>query len=64
MEATNERYREILREVGERAANALATQPENPNQAFVHLDKALAGIELRVYTARRGLDVPNGRAKA
>lgn len=56
MEIMNEQFRKVLREVEARAANALAHQPEDPRENFCHLNKALAGIELRVYCARRGID--------
>lgn len=55
MTAINEAMREALRDIESRAATALATQPENSEEAERHLNKSLAGIELRAHSARLGL---------
>ena len=55
MNATNEAMREALRDIESRAAAALHNQPENSDECGRHLlNKALAGIELKAATARRG----------
>ena len=51
---TNEAMREALREIENRAAAALHNQPENSDECGRHLNKALAWIELKAATARRG----------
>ena len=54
MTATNDTMRAALREIENRAAAALHNQPENSDECGRHLNKALAGIELKAATARRG----------
>ena len=54
MSAANEAMREALRDIESRAAAALHNQPENSDECGRHLNKALAGIELKAATARRG----------
>ena len=54
MTATNEQMRAALREIESRAANALQSQPENTEECGRHLNKALAGIELKAHVARWG----------
>ena len=61
IEQTNQSYRDALRAAEAIAANALAHQPVDEAQAEIHLGKALAKIELRVYAARHGLDMPPPR---
>ncbi len=61
IEQTNKSYRDTLRAVEAIAANALAHQPEDDAQAEIHLGKALAKIELRIYAARHCLDMPPPR---
>ena len=58
IEQTNQSYRDALRAAEAIAANALVHQPEDEAQAAIHLGKALAKIELRIYAARHGLDMP------
>lgn len=55
MTATNDTMRQALREIESRAADALANQPGDSEQAERHLNKALAGIELKAHTARWGI---------
>ena len=50
----NERMRAALREIENRAATALHDQPEDTEECGRHLNKALAGIELKAHTARWG----------
>ena len=67
MTMTNERMRAALREIESRAADALANQPGDSEQAERHFNKALAGIELKAHTARwgqEGYPPPKGRAEA
>ena len=54
MTQENETMRAALREIESRAATALANQPNNADECGRHLNKALAGIELKAATARRG----------
>lgn len=54
MTATNERMRAALRDIEGRAAAALHNQPENTDECGRHLNKALAGIELKAHVARWG----------
>jgi hypothetical protein len=54
MTATNDTMRAALRDIESRAATALHDQPENTEECGRHLNKALAGIELKAATARRG----------
>ena len=53
---TNEAMREALREIENRAAAALHNQPEDTEQNARHLNKSLAGIELKAHVARFGLN--------
>ena len=55
MTAKNESMRAALREIQNRAADALADQPSDSEQAERHYNKALAGIELKAHTARWGI---------
>ncbi len=55
MTPENDALRAALREIESRAATALATQPDDTAQAERHLNKALAGIELRAHTSRHGI---------
>ena len=43
-----------LREIEARAATALANQPNDTDACGRHLNKALAGIELKAHVARWG----------
>ena len=43
-----------LLEIEARAANALANQPNDAEACGRHLNKALAGIELKAHVARWG----------
>ena len=43
-----------LREIETRAATALANQPNDAESCGRHLNKALAGIELKAHVARWG----------
>lgn len=54
MTEKNETMRAALREIESRAANALQSQPENTEECGRHLNKALAGIELKAHVARWG----------
>ena len=54
MTATNELMRAALRDIEGRAAAALHNQPENSDECGRHLNKALAGIELKAHVARWG----------
>ena len=54
MTEKNETMRQALREIESRAANALQSQPENTEECGRHLNKALAGIELKAHVARWG----------
>ena len=54
MTATNDRMRAALRDIEGRAAAALHNQPENSDECGRHLNKALAGIELKAHVARWG----------
>ena len=54
MTATNETMRAALREIETRAADALANQPSESDECGRHLNKALAGIELKAHVARWG----------
>ena len=54
MTEKNETMRAALREIESRAANALANQPTNADECERHLNKALAGIELKAHVARWG----------
>ncbi|MBQ3808374.1 MAG: hypothetical protein II840_10520 [Kiritimatiellae bacterium] len=54
MTFANEEMRAALREIESRAANALQSQPENTEECGRHLNKALAGIELKAHVARWG----------
>ena len=56
MTMTNERMRAALREIESRAAAALHDQPNNTDECERHLNKALAGIELKAHVARWGAD--------
>lgn len=61
---TNEEMRTALREIENRAASALANQPNNADKCGRHLNKALAGIELKAHVARWGQECyppPNNR---
>ena len=55
MTAKNESMRTALREIQNRAADALANQPDDSEQAERHFNKTLAGIELKAHTARWGI---------
>ena len=46
--------RAALREIESRAATALANQPNDAEACGRHLNKALAGIELKAHVARWG----------
>ena len=54
MTFANEEMRAALREIENRAANALHDQPENIEECAWHLNKALAVIELKAHVARWG----------
>ena len=54
MTEKNERMRAALRDIEGRAAAALHDQPENSDECGRHLNKALAGIELKAHVARWG----------
>lgn len=54
MTEENDTMRQALREIESRAATALADQPENTEECGRHLNKALAGIELKAHVARWG----------
>ena len=54
MTATNDRMRAALRDIEGRATAALHNQPENSDECGRHLNKALAGIELKAHVARWG----------
>ena len=54
MTEDNERMRAALREIESRAATALANQPTDADECGRHLNKALAGIELKAHVARWG----------
>lgn len=54
MTEKNERMRAALRDIEGRAAAALHNQPENSDECGRHLNKALAGIELKAHVARWG----------
>ena len=56
MTATNDRMLAALRDIEGRAAAALHNQPENSDECGRHLNKALAGIELKAHVARWGQD--------
>ncbi len=56
MTATNDRMRAALRDIEGRATAALYNQPENSDECGRHLNKALAGIELKAHVARWGQD--------
>lgn len=61
---TNEEMRTALREIENRAAAALADQPGDADECGRHLNKALAGIELKAHVARwgqEGYPPPNNR---
>lgn len=55
MTQENDTMRAALREIESRAADALANQPGDSEQAERHFNKALAGIELKAHTARWGI---------
>ena len=60
----NETMRTALREIESRAATALADQPGDEDECGRHLNKALAGIELKAHVARwgqEGYPPPNNR---
>lgn len=64
MSKKNDTMRTALREIESRAANALQSQPENTEECGRHLNKALAGIELKAHVARwgqEGYPPPNNR---
>ena len=64
MTEKNERMRAALRDIEGRAAAALHDQPENSDECGRHLNKALAGIELKAHVARwgqEGYPPPNNR---
>ena len=54
MTQENETMRAALREIESRAATALANQPGDSDECGRHLNKALAGIELKAHVARWG----------
>lgn len=54
MTQENETMRAALREIESRAATALANQPNDADECGRHLNKALAGIELKAHVARWG----------
>lgn len=54
MTMTNEEMRAALRDIESRAAAALANQPGDSEECWRHLNKALAGIEYKAATSRRG----------
>lgn len=54
MTQENEIMRGALREIESRAATALANQPNESDECGRHLNKALAGIELKAHVARWG----------
>lgn len=54
MTRANEEMRTALREIENRAAAALANQPNNADECGRHLNKALAVIELKAHVARWG----------
>lgn len=54
MTQENDNMLEALREIEARAANALANQPNDEDACGRHLNKALAGIELKAHVARWG----------
>lgn len=54
MTQENDTMRAALREIESRAATALANQPNNTDECGRHLNKALAGIELKAQVARWG----------
>ena len=56
MNATNDRMRAALRDIEGRATAALHNQPETSDECGRHLNKALAGIELKAHVARCGQD--------
>ena len=55
MTQENDTMRAALREIQNRAADALADQPSESDECGRHLNKALAGIELKAHTARWGI---------
>ena len=64
MTQEKERMRAALREIESRAATALANQPNDADECGRHLNKALAGIELKAHVARwgqEGYPPPNNR---
>ena len=64
MTEKNETMRAALRDIESRASAALRHQPENTDECGRHLEKALAGIELKAHVARWGQEgyPPQGRA--
>ena len=54
MTAKNEQMRAALRDIEGRAVAALANQPSESDECGRHLNKALAGIELKAHVARWG----------
>ena len=54
MTQENEIMRGALREIENRAATALANQPNDADECGRHLNKALAVIELKAHVARWG----------
>lgn len=54
MTEMNETMRAALREIESRAATALANQPGESDECGMHLNKALAGIELAAHVALWG----------
>lgn len=54
MTKKNEEMQWALREIESRAATALANQPNDADACGRHLNKALAGIELKAHVARWG----------
>ena len=53
---TNEKLRFALRNIEGLAIAALANQPHDDDECWLHLNKALAGIELAAHVARCGQD--------
>ena len=56
MTQENDIMRAALREIESRAATALANQPNDAEACGRHLNKALAGIELKAHVARWGYE--------
>ena len=54
MTQKNDTMLAALREIEARAATALANQPNDAEACGRHLNKALAGIELKAHVARWG----------